>query len=198
LALHRLGNLSDYEISALLVIHSRGCGRTVFDREIGDAVASAKLLVSEADVTGPDYYWSQSSPPRPKWPAMDPVFRADAIANSAFKDLVEMRAHSPVPCSCHAGDAENYVDALFPGNRLLCVGLSKHDFTTAPRESFRGRLPAAKTALQLLQAGTLILRFRTAHYPHASCASTSRPWKTAASSRSKPSVPGIGTAISGK
>jgi hypothetical protein len=36
--------------------------------------------------------------------------------------------------------AEETIDALFPGNPLLCVGKSATEFATRPREVWRGRL----------------------------------------------------------
>jgi len=74
----------------------------------------------------------------PKWPAVNKQARHDIIDASGVT-LADLRDSSPVPCDA-GGDAEHYIDGLFSGDPLLCVGLTQSDFETAPRESFRGRL----------------------------------------------------------
>jgi hypothetical protein len=54
--------------------------------------------------------------------------------------MADVWHRSPMACTIDSTDAEFFVDALFPGNPLLCVGLDKARFTTAPREEFRGKL----------------------------------------------------------
>jgi hypothetical protein len=54
--------------------------------------------------------------------------------------LLDLWKSSPVAIPQGPHRAEEFVDALFPGNPLLCVGQSDKSFGTHPREEWRGRL----------------------------------------------------------
>jgi hypothetical protein len=54
--------------------------------------------------------------------------------------LKELRRLSPVAWTDSQPHTEEIIDELFPGNPLICVGRSKYEFRTAPREKFRGLL----------------------------------------------------------
>lgn len=122
-------------IVSLLAVASEGCGRVVSEKEIRDAVTSAKECAwkpsgaSRAVIT----------PTAPKWPACDPAARRNAIQSAAW-NLADLWHASPVPCTRDSTDAEFFADLLFPGNPLLCVGEDMATFWTAPREQFRGTL----------------------------------------------------------
>ena len=65
------------------------------------------------------------------------------------------------PTNLLQSQTDDYIDALFPGNPLLCVGTASDSFRTAPRETLRGALhlyslivPSPMTALRgLTKAG---------------------------------------------
>lgn len=91
----------------------------------------------------------------PKWPGVNHAAQDEAIRTSPFQGLAELQAAS----QCHPGTginvADNVVDALFPGNPLLCIGKNPWEFGTFQREKVCGRLdfvslivPSPMTALQ--------------------------------------------------
>jgi hypothetical protein len=72
------------------------------------------------------------------WPSPDHnLIEAIVSDGPGLYDLYEA---SPVRFDDGGPRTEEIIDALFPGNPLLCVGESSHRFSTALRESFRGRL----------------------------------------------------------
>src|SRR5206468_2954769 len=56
--------------------------------------------------------------------------------------LVDLWEASPVRFEDNESHAEKIIDALFPGDPLLCVGRSNYDFATRSREEWRGKLGA--------------------------------------------------------
>ena len=74
----------------------------------------------------------------PQWPARDhDRIRSIALTGAALADLHEISPLSPDDL-----DAEGFIDALFPGNPLLCVSQGKkvNAAETRRRENFRGTL----------------------------------------------------------
>jgi len=121
------------KITDLLRAAVDDCGREVTDREILAAVAD-----SEACAWHPRQSRARSKPVS-KWPAGNSKARAAAVADSSITCVADLWESSPWRCD-DGTDAEMYLDLLFPGNPLLCLGHSKSRFTTAPREDFRGRV----------------------------------------------------------
>ena len=76
--------------------------------------------------------------PAPAWPPINAEQR-EAVTASGL-GLVDLWEASPVRFADNAPHCEPIVDALFPGNPLLCVGKSSHQFATRRRETWRGRL----------------------------------------------------------
>lgn|ERR1700682_1531770 len=72
------------------------------------------------------------------WPNINAEQR-EAITATGF-GLVDLWEAAPVRFEDNASHAEEVIDALFPGNPLLCVGQSNSQFATRERESWRGRL----------------------------------------------------------
>lgn len=67
-----------------------------------------------------------------RWSAIDHERRTEIAAGGAgLSDLWEL---SPEP------HTEEILDALFPGDPLLCCGESSRRFATRPRSEWRGRL----------------------------------------------------------
>lgn len=85
--------------------------------------------------------WSPDQPatvkPRATWPTVDSARREAAAATGTLSDLWEA---SPVRLEDNINRAELVIDALFPGNPLLCVGRSMSDFKTRHREELRGEM----------------------------------------------------------
>jgi hypothetical protein len=78
------------------------------------------------------------------WPALDAARRAEIIASGAgLSNLWEL---SPRPRENGDSQTEDIIDALFPGDPLLCCGRSNSRFATRPRSAWRGKL----SALQLI------------------------------------------------
>jgi hypothetical protein len=136
-------------IVSLLQAACDGCGRHVPEGEIIASVESAKSCAWTPNGTAAPI----TSKPVSKWPAVNQATR-QAVIDSATHRLPDLCEVSPLSCTIDSTDAEFFIDQLFPGNPLLCVGLDKAKFTTAPRESFRGKLselalivPSAMSAL---------------------------------------------------
>ncbi len=69
--------------------------------------------------------------------------RRAAIVASGF-GLVDLWELSPVRFEDNASHAEEIIDALFPGDPLLCVGQSAFAFATRPRKDSRGQFAGAQ------------------------------------------------------
>lgn len=120
--LHDLDTPHD-EIAELLRAATRGCGRAVLDDEIEDAVGNS----------APDNrVESQSS-----WPSKNEQLIASITKRSPGMAGLELR--SPERFDDLTPYSEFILDALFPGNPLLCLAASKRVFNTKPREAWRGR-----------------------------------------------------------
>jgi hypothetical protein len=86
------------------------------------------------------------------WPDPDrKLINQIVTSGPSLHDLWES---SPVRFEDGQPHTEDFIDALFPGNPLLCIGESSSRFLTAERESFRGVLrelqfivPSPMTAL---------------------------------------------------
>jgi hypothetical protein len=73
------------------------------------------------------------------WPEPDHKLITEIVTSGpGLHDLWES---SPVRFEDEQPHTEEIIDALFPGNPLLCVGESNYRFLTAERESLRGSLP---------------------------------------------------------
>jgi hypothetical protein len=127
------------------LLRAATAGEPVRPGEIENAVARSKAAA-----------WTpgQSSrvAPAPAWPAVDRKVR-DAIIQSGG-GLVDLWEQSPVRLEDTKSHTEALLDALFPGNPLLCCGLSDSKFDTRSREEWRGQL----NALQLIAPNPMTAR----------------------------------------
>jgi hypothetical protein len=87
------------------------------------------------------------------WPPLNLEQREAIIAGGA--ELHDLWEASPVRFDRKKSYAEEVIDALFPGNTLLCVGRSNAEFATRPREDWRGRL----ADMQLIVPSPMTQRF---------------------------------------
>jgi hypothetical protein len=119
----------------LLTAAVDGCGRHVPHSEILAAVRDSEGCAWKPSGTARP----AQAPTLPKWPALD-VEKRRAIIEAEGITLADIWHASPISCTRDSTDAEFFADELFPGNPLLCVGMDMRTFSTAPRESFRGKL----------------------------------------------------------
>jgi hypothetical protein len=99
------------------------------EREIRDAVAnSGRIIRGEVPSSGLTK----------TWPAADYTTVHKIVLGSRVR-LSHLQANSPVRVGIDRPMTEEILDALFPGNPLLCFGLSANSFYTKPREFWRGR-----------------------------------------------------------
>jgi hypothetical protein len=117
------------EIREILENAATTCGRRVSAREIADAVRHSQTSAFQPGT-------AQHHP----WPVVNHEQR-EAVIASGF-GLVDLWELSPVRFGDNQPYAEQIVDALFPGNPWLCVGLSKTDFKTRRCEELRSELSA--------------------------------------------------------
>jgi hypothetical protein len=72
------------------------------------------------------------------WPTLDEAKRAGIIASGAgLQGLLPFSSH---PRGDADSQTEEIIDALFPGDPLLCCGFSNSRFATQLRSAWRGRL----------------------------------------------------------
>jgi hypothetical protein len=105
------------------------CGRRVSVREIEDAVRNSHKSAFEP-----------ASAQRHAWPSVNQEQR-EAVIATGF-GLVDLWEISPIRFDDNAVHTEEIIDALFPGNPWLCVGVSKSKFETRHRDELRGQLSA--------------------------------------------------------
>ena len=139
-------HLPALEIVSLLESRVANCGRYVPRSEIISAVQNSLACAWQPG--------SQSQPihAAPKWPAVNQEQREAIIRDGG--GLVDLWEDSPVRFDDNAAHTEALIDALFPGNPLLCCGLSNSDFDTRSREEWRGQLGA----LQLIVPSPMTAR----------------------------------------
>ena len=127
---------TEREILAMLRASVAGCGREVGEQEILRAVENSRRVAWQPGVA--------NGPARPAsaslWPPREPARRAAVLAQGDGFTLADLWESSPVRFDDDAPQAEAVVDALFPGDPLLCCGQSKSVFATRRRSRWRGRL----------------------------------------------------------
>jgi len=124
--LHLLGVIPDV-IEQLLEQETQDCGRYVSPAEIERAVKNS----------APDAL--RKRPWVRKWPRRNFEHIKD-IALDGIK-LTDLRRLSPVPLQSSRPDAEAIIDALLPGNPLICANTEvDRNLLTRPREEWRGFL----------------------------------------------------------
>jgi hypothetical protein len=88
------------------------------------------------------YAWQPGQPQQvvrtSAWPKVN-VEQREAVTTSGA-GLVDLWEISPVRIEDSHPHTEEIIDALFPGDPLLCCGLSMTDFDTRSREEWRGQL----------------------------------------------------------
>jgi hypothetical protein len=134
------------EIVNLLERMTENCGRFVPRSEIVSAVQNS---IGCAWQPGNQ---SQSIQPAPRWPSVNLEQREAIISDGSA--LVDLWEASPVRFDDNSAHTEALIDRLFPGDPLLCCGLSKKKFATRSREQWRGKL----SSLQLIVPSPMTAR----------------------------------------
>jgi len=125
------------EATELLSAAVEGCGRIVPHREIIDAVEASMACAWQ-----PGQHRSKTTGKTSGgWPVVNTKAREAAITKEPAVRLADLWEASPWRCD-EGTDAEHYLDILFPGNPLLCLGRDMSNFRTAPRVNFRGNAAA--------------------------------------------------------
>src|SRR4029453_11687553 len=121
---------NENEIMAILENAAAACGRRVLAREVQDAVKNSRISALQP-VAGRRQGWQT-------WP---PVNReqVEAITGSG-NGLIDLWETSPVRMEDNRAHTEQIIDALFPGNPLLCCAATNATAQTAKREEWRGRM----------------------------------------------------------
>jgi hypothetical protein len=140
-----LTDWSGGEIIDRLMLATQECGRFVPRSEIARQVRSSLFKIRGEVLSGTAGARAESKPRETrsmrqnkracvvKWPNPDPELIADKVAASPVKTVADLRALSHSPA---AGlSAEAMVDALFPGNPWLCVGMANWDFGARRKQS---------------------------------------------------------------
>lgn len=122
---------------ALLSSACADCGRDVPAREVEAAIDRAQACAWRADGRRGKAF-IPPLPPAPKWPGVDTDARAAVVKGAP--GLADLWEASPIRFNSGDAQTEEIIDALFPGNPLLCTGKTSSIFDTCPRESWRGRL----------------------------------------------------------
>jgi hypothetical protein len=136
---------TEREIAGILEAVTANCGRVVTEKEIRRAIENSKGAARQP---------RQSTPrTEPPWPTTNREQR-EAVINETDEGLVDLWEASPVRLEDNDSHTEEIIDALFPGNPLLCCGKSNAVFATQSREEWRGRL----TAMQFIVPSPMIAR----------------------------------------
>jgi hypothetical protein len=122
---------TEAEICETLRCVTAGCGRIVTEREIQRAVERSKQSA-----------WTPSNPnpvrSAPPWPKVNEEQR-QAVLSEGY-GLADLWEESPIRFEENESHTEWIIDALFPGDPLLCCGKTSMEFATCPREEWRGKL----------------------------------------------------------
>jgi hypothetical protein len=133
-ARHLHAHLPSSDIVRLLEDRVANCGRHVSRKEIDDAVKNSISCAWQP--RGVNATVQSVS----KWPVVNTEQRAAIIhAGGGLADLLEA---SRIRIEDNGQHTEEIIDALFPGNPLLCCGKSNSIFDTKPREAWRGGMSA--------------------------------------------------------
>jgi hypothetical protein len=129
------------EIREILENAAITCGRYVSQHEILDALRHSQTSAFQSVNV-------QHQP----WPAVSQEQR-EAVIATGF-GLVDLWEISPVRFEDSESHTEQIIDALFPGDPLLCAGRSNSEFATRSRSEWHGEL----AALQLIVPSPMTAR----------------------------------------
>jgi hypothetical protein len=127
---------SDADICALLAAATQDCGRRVPKSEIWDAIKDSR----ESAWSPEDNYVSQeTNSQKPKWPAFERSLRLSVI-RAQGATLYDLWECSPVRFDDGRSHASEVIQALFPGDPLVCIARNQKESQTANLSSLLGCL----------------------------------------------------------
>jgi len=121
------------ELARLLAAAVAGCGRAVSQREIEAAIISSATCAWQ-----PNSHPGIGAPSPASWPKQNREQIEAVVRNDG--GLADLWEASPIRIEDNAAHTETVIDRLFPGNPLLCCGVSQSSFDTRPRADWRGQL----------------------------------------------------------
>ena len=124
--------LDDTGLVDLLYAATRGARRPVKRYEIAKAVADARRKCGRCVGQPPPQVFTS------RWPDPDPG--AIAAISKTGSGLYDLWESSPCRFDDDLPHTEEVIDALFPGDPLLCCGLDSQQFATRHRSVWRGHL----------------------------------------------------------
>ena len=134
------------EIRAILENAAAACDGAVRADEIPRAIANSKASAWKGGTNGRNDSSTSKVETNAGWPKADAAAINRLITDPDSPGLVDLWERSPL--RLHDADngshCEVIIDALFPGNPLLCVGRSSQSFDTRPREAWRGELAGSQ------------------------------------------------------
>ena len=133
--------LHPYRDSAEIIklLEATTAGETVKHGEIERAVERSKATAWKLGQS------RQSVTQGAAWPKLNAEQREAVITSGA--GLVDLWEISPVGFSDNESHTEKIIDALFPGDPLLCAGRSNGEFATRSRSEWCGKLAALQLVL---------------------------------------------------
>ena len=127
-----------HEMAVLIGSSALGCGRDVPLCEIEKAIANSEACAWQPGKKAQRVQVGGFAWPKPNREQVEAV-----VAASDVSGLADLWEASPIRFEDEEPVTEALVDALFPGNPLLCCGRNvKRDFGTGTREEWRGKLAA--------------------------------------------------------
>ena len=128
-------NIDDHEIVSYCAEHST---RALQPYEVENAIRSRRGTLQNSNRTT-----------RPHWPRRSAILVDQITGTTTVNDL-----SNASPTQLEGLNSERVIDHLFPGNPLLCCGVSSRTFATRSRDEWRGRL----AKLQLIVPSTMNAR----------------------------------------
>ncbi|MCP4950624.1 MAG: hypothetical protein GY922_02100, partial [Proteobacteria bacterium] len=111
----------DQEIVSFCNEHST---RSLQPNEVENAILSRRGSLQNSTISK-----------RLRWPSRSAALVEQFIGTKTVSDLTNAS-----PITVEGYDAEQIIDHLFPGNPLLCCGVSSRTFATRSRDEWRGQL----------------------------------------------------------
>jgi hypothetical protein len=147
-------NHTPEEIKSILYRATSGCGRDV-RRCIERAIRNSKdkawqprngvYVPTGSPGYGTDFQASTPAPayipPQRAWPERDKEKIDSTVREGRW--LYDLWEYSPIRLDSDERFTELIIDCLFPGNPLICAGISQKRFWTRPRDVWRGKMSRA-------------------------------------------------------
>jgi len=138
------------EMAAVIKAACAGCGRDVPESEVASAIVNSEACAWQPRERSESHRQPQqplgnrepiAQPSRHSWPARNEEQIEAVVVASEVTGLADLWEASPIRIDWEEPMTEWLIDALFPGNPLLCTARDlKTDYGTGNREDWRGEL----------------------------------------------------------